>query len=275
MVRLRFGLLLLIAPSIFACKKSQVPALRPADPTPLEIAAAPPSRDTRESTPSWPMLPPPPRKGGLVREEKHLVVDGVSETWRIEWREDPRLDCVDESWWTCPCHGHGFGEVGKADLVRLRPGAPEDRFDLGAISEELSLQRWVPPKSLKWGDPPPTLEEMEKLPVADVMDFADYDHDGRATELTLYASNVVCGHITTVVVGISKTNPKLHVFEADGEHLTLQSKRDWAKVRDGLPARIVTWACGDHGSAREESMFITRDARGFHVKKSERACPGP
>jgi len=44
------------------------------------------------------------------------------------------------------------------------------------------------------------------------MDFVDYAHDGRATEFFLQTGSLSCGKRAGVVIGISETNRRLHVF---------------------------------------------------------------
>src|SRR5258708_14759957 len=74
-------------------------------------------------------------KNSLIREEQTVMVDGVSETWRLEWRKAPHpvCDAADDMWFTCPCEGFAFGEGGIVDLVRLRNGAEVDRLALAPL----------------------------------------------------------------------------------------------------------------------------------------------
>ena len=49
----------------------------------------------------------------LVREEQTVSVDGVDETWRLQWATTPKPMCgADErdGSLTCPCMGFAYGE---------------------------------------------------------------------------------------------------------------------------------------------------------------------
>ena len=48
-----------------------------------------------------------------IREESQVVVNSVTETWRLEWAEPPKPYCEpSEGSLTCPCTGFAYGESG-------------------------------------------------------------------------------------------------------------------------------------------------------------------
>ena len=57
------------------------------------------------------------------------------------------------------------------------------------------------------------------------MEFIDYDHDGRRSEFYLKTDTLPCGKSVGVVVGVSRSNQKLHIFgtvSKPTQHLLLQ-----------------------------------------------------
>jgi hypothetical protein len=205
----------------------------------------------------------------VLREERTVVVDGKQETWRLVWRSPPKLDCVDDSYWGCPCLGFAFGEAGRLELVRLRAGEPAEHLDLG----RQSLRRWNPTKAeaSAFGDPPPPLEELQRRPVVKIMNIADYDHDGRATEFVLQTAAGPCFHTYAVLVGLERANDKLHVFhDAEGD-ITI-SPGEWEKVRVSLPRSFVGVPCGDHGATEEARTRVWRDTNGLRTATTTRKC---
>jgi hypothetical protein len=239
--------------------------------TRFEDAASPPTRRAHSAYPQ-----------AVVREEHTLTIGGVSERWRLEWERPPTPTCIDEA--TCYCADFTYGEKGYLDVVRERPGEPEDRLHLSPfIGEEVEdghgrshvgqalLMRWPPMGSD--GPHPPTLTELQDRRSASVMQFADYDNDGRATEFKVLTWNIApctLGRLS-IVVGIDRRNPRLHVFTADGSPLVLR-KEAWESVRQHVPITVINIACGNHGSIEEDTSVIWRDGRGFHRKDQERAC---
>jgi hypothetical protein len=253
-----------------------------------EVEAGTSGDDARAREVVTPGLPPSPAvypPGSLVREEKQVVVDGVTETWKLVWRKPPTLgQCSVEPFWvSCLCGGFAFSESGELDLVRFRPGAPEDRLPLtplfADVGPDLEMRHWVPLETDYRLDDhnivPP--REIAKRAVADVMQLGDYDHDGRDTEFVVVLSTGnPCGNSYAVVVGISRSDPKLHVFgTVDDPHsrLTL-GIRAWEEVRHGTgTVRIVEFGCGNHGSEEEQSHFIVIDGAGLHDRGTKtRRC---
>src|ERR1019366_10388723 len=138
------------------------------------------------------------------------------------------------TWETCACAGFAFGEKGDLDLVRSRPGAPDERLALGPLFEDhdARFKRWTPAKSDSGKQP--NIADLSMRPIAGAMKIGDYDHDGRATELVLQVGASACGHTPSLVVGISKGNPKLHAFaspDKPSEPLTLDHPEDWDKLK--------------------------------------------
>ena len=91
----------------------------------------------------------------------------------------PTRACFDEQWSSCPCYGFAFGETGDFDLVRERPGAPEERLHPSG-----TLQRWpvLETDSQRWIDGNVDVDEIMRRPEVKLIHLGDYDHDGRATE---------------------------------------------------------------------------------------------
>jgi hypothetical protein len=215
----------------------------------------------------------------VVRESATVSVDGVDESWRLEWRHPPLPECMGDDWYTCPCAGFELGEKGDLDLVRQRPNAPEERLGLDSLFEDrdAKLPRWMPNETERAKLTVPSQASLQKRALVPVMKFADYDHDGRATEFVLQIAAFPCGHTTSVVVGIDKNKPKLHIFssvEAPKDWLTLESRSDWEKVRGPLPVTLVEVTCGDHGAEDEESVQISADAKGLHAEQRKKNCLG-
>jgi hypothetical protein len=213
--------------------------------------------------------------GPSLREATDVMVDGVKETWRLEWTSPPVPDCVDDSFSTCACAGFAYGEKGDLDLVRARPGQPDERLHLGPLFEggKARLQRW--PVGPKPPAKPASLVELSMRPLAHAMKLADYDHDGRATELVLQLGASACGHTPSVVVGISKSKPTLHVFgtsEKPTQPLELDRRADWDALAAKSSVTVVEVACGDHGADTETSIELSANGE-LHAKDKTRKCP--
>ena len=160
-----------------------------------------------------------------LREDRIVSVGSVQEHWLLEWRTRPEPACSPQSpeWFTCPCQGFAFGEMGVLDLVRRRPGHSDETLPLTPLCAEgenpatqrsvnaAVLQRWPVLSSDKIGDHSAAFEQQVRTrPVARALQFGDYDHDGRATEFMLLVGSTPCGHNAAVVVGISGKQPTLH-----------------------------------------------------------------
>ncbi len=213
--------------------------------------------------------------GPVIREEKTVIVDGVTEKWRLEWAKSPVPTCVDDAWSTCPCAGFAFGEKGDLDLVRSRPGAADEHLRLDSLfdDQDSHLRRWKPTKADDGKKP--NIADLAMRPVDTVMKFADYDHDGRATEMVLQIGASACGHTPSVVVGISKSNLKLHAFapkDKPSEPVTFDHPADWDRLLAKPSIDVVQVTCGDHGADQEQDLNVTADGD-FHVKTTTKKCP--
>src|SRR5512137_1825717 len=138
----------------------------------------------------------------IIREKHKVVVDGVEESWILQWTSSPNPTCgpEDEDWMTCPCMGFAFGEWGDLELVRKRAGHKDERLSLTRVfgryegdvpvtvadAPQAVLRRWdVHKDDFDEHDSPTFAARVKARPLARIMKFADYDHDGRATEFVL------------------------------------------------------------------------------------------
>lgn len=225
----------------------------------------------------------------VVREERTVDVGGVTERWRLVWTAPPGEACPpdgdDGMWSTCPCAGFEFGQHGDLVLVRLRPGAPEERLPLAPLfadQETPAPGAVLAHRPVRKGDLDAASRKgfarqvRGRAPVR-VMELADYDHDGRATELVLQVGAGPCGHQQSVLVGLDARSPGLHAFgsvEEPGTPLVLERRSDWEKVRAAKgEVRLVQIPCGDHGAETEVAVTVRADGRGLHAKTSTKACP--
>jgi hypothetical protein len=143
----------------------------------------------------------------------------------------------------------------------------------GSDNTTAILQRWPIDHENDSDDTDPL--EIRRRPPVQVVRFADYDHDGRATEFYLQTEAVPCGKSAGVVVGISKANPRLHVFgtarEPDKPLYLL--KREWEALRDAAgPVDVVDWRCGDHGADTQTVVHLSWTAAGIDGRRREYAC---
>ena len=84
------------------------------------------------------------------------------------------------------------------------------------------------------------------------------------------------GKKTGAVVGVSTSDPKLHVVGSaakPAEALVLQ-KRIWDILSHAqLPVEIVNWRCGDHGSDEETVIKLEYMNNGIDGSNISRAMP--
>lgn len=207
----------------------------------------------------------------MVREEQKIAVNGVSEVWRLEWKSSPKSICGPEdlsSSITCPCSGFAFGESGRLDLVRLANSREIDRLELSPLFEKLFsdqdgavVQRWiVQEKDFKQNESEDFVKQVQSRPIVSVMHFADYNHDGKATEFFLQTSVEPCGKIMGVVVGLGGTHPGLHPFgtATHPEKPLVMQKREWGDLlHSTAPIKVLDWRCGDHGSEIETELELS------------------
>jgi hypothetical protein len=178
--------------------------------------------------------------------------------------------------------GFAYGEAGDLYLVRLRGGSEIDRLHLTPLFLEepnAVVQRWPTDHQRDFD-----LSEREDFsrivssrPVVQVMHFGDYDHDGRQAEFYLQTETLPCGKSTGVVIGVSRSNPRLHVFASASnptEPLYLQ-RREWEALRGASsgPITVMDWACGDHGAETEIELQLDWSVDGVKVLRREYTCP--
>ncbi|MGO9569612.1 MAG: hypothetical protein ACLP5H_18940 [Desulfomonilaceae bacterium] len=225
----------------------------------------------------------------VIREEHKVIVDGIEEHWRLEWASPPNPACFPDEpdvWSTCPCNGFAFGERGDLVLVRKEPGQEEERFQLTQLFNgefdapgnvgEVILRRWdVDKKDMDESTSPGFASRVRARPVATVMRFGDYDHDGRATEFLLQVGTLPCGKQMSVAIGVSRHTSRLHVFstvEHPERPLVLQDW-EWESLRAAkAPTKVTDWKCGDHGSDVETELELSADEKGIHATRWEYKC---
>jgi hypothetical protein len=226
--------------------------------------------------------------GPLIRENQTVVVNGVMEMWQLQWRKPPEpwCDILDGPWETAPCQGFTYGEAGELDLVRYRNSHEYERLHLTPLSTSFPehgavVQRW-PGQSddLDHGVPLLNSPEMKALtarvrsrPIVKIMSFADYNHDGNATEF-FFQTEAGAAHRWGIVVGISPTNPHLHAF-GTARHpnvpLVLQPK-EWEALRTAKgPVRVMDWKCPDHGATTDTERELEATPKGISVISREYA----
>lgn len=225
----------------------------------------------------------------LVRETKSVLVDGVTETWRLVWGSAPKPACADASWSSCDCKAFAFAETGPLSVVRSRPGHPDESFDLGTVEAKGTLPRIrkTEPLATDKGKQP-TQAELEKRPAAEVMKLGDYDGDGQATEFVYTESDRrgidKCGAVRAVVIGVSKANAKLHAFQ---DTVVEESKtfvvplnldpESWETMRTKKQLSTASWGC-DHGATTHPVTVIAprkpaaAGATEFFDTKKEEPC---
>jgi len=168
------------------------------------------------------------------------------------------------------------------NLIRLHNGVEYERLKLtGYFTEdnddtsgtEAILQKHaIVPKDFEKEDSV-SEAEIARRPSVRLMHFHDYDHDGHATEFMLPVINLVCGHELAIAVGISVSNPHLHVFgsaETPNTPLKLEPK-EWAALAQGK-TQVVAYPCGDHGLETEIDLGLQASKRGISVKQLHYSC---
>ena len=232
----------------------------------------------------------------LVREQKAVAVNGVKETWRLQWDAEPESACGPEDMevaLACPCSGFAYGEAGRLSLVRTRPGKPAERLELAPFFKEAGiagaagnvvLQRWRPIPAAAHDEEDDWhhaadfdfLKRVHARGSTGILNLADYNHDGQATEFLLQVGAGGCGKRRMMLVGVSRYNPRLHVFasaEAPDQPLALLAPVWAAVLRNSKPAPVAESSCDDRGSAVESSVTVAARRGVFHVKHEARACP--
>ncbi|HEY0564505.1 MAG TPA: hypothetical protein VGC88_02920 [Terriglobales bacterium] len=224
----------------------------------------------------------------LVREEQKVTVNGTPETWRLQWSASPGPECEpSDVSLTCPCMGFAYGEAGDLYLVQLRNGAETERLHLTELFSEAPsasdhpqalVQRWAPDykKDFRLGQRDNFPMLVAKRNTVQLMRFGDYDHDGSATEFYLQTDTAPCGKSIGVVIGVTKRNPKLHVFgfASHPEKRMYLDKREWDALNQASsgPVRVTVLGCGDHGSGREIEDELNWSEAGIDGVRREYAC---
>ena len=220
----------------------------------------------------------------ILREERHLRVAGISETWRLSWASLPRGRCQEELMVaiTCPCSGIAYGEEGDLMLSRTRRGAALEVLRLTDLfhGDQAFLQRW-PMRSGDFRDPSFYGDSMpakvRRRRATRIMEIGDYNGDGEASEFLLLVLPLSsCGELWPIAVGLTKANPHLHAFgsRANPQEPLRLPMSAWLKLRRGVRSfYTISSSCGDHGSDIEARLQINSDGATLDVIREEWACP--
>jgi len=229
---------------------------------------------------------PPGRMSQLVREEQAVSVDHVAEVWRLVWKAPPEPVCsaADPLWTTCGCSGFAFGEGGRLDLVRVRQGHEYDRLALTPFFDDETptrgpravVQRWnVQSQDLEQGESEELASRVATRPPAKIMQLADYDHDGSATEFFLQTGTLPCGKEMGIAVGVSGRQGRLHAFGTalHPDRPLVMQRQQWYALRDAAGSiRVKDLPCGDHLRGTETELELGVTASGIRAVRREFAC---
>ncbi len=207
----------------------------------------------------------------LIREERRVVVNGVEEVWRLQWKSPPKPVCDANELWmaiTCPCQGFAYGESGQLDLVRLVNGHEVDRLELTPLFDEVPtgqgmavVQRWKPQeKDFTDLEAVGFESKAHSRPVVTIMKLEDFNHDGQATEFFLQNGTEPCGKATGIVVGLTPKKPHLHAFGTalnPDKPLTMKIWEWKALLASAHTGEILDWRCWDHGSDGETDIELS------------------
>jgi hypothetical protein len=230
----------------------------------------------------------------LVREQRAVIVNGVRETWQLVWDGEPSTVCgPDEVYMaiTCPCAGFAYAEYGKLSLVRKRGDQEVERMDLrplfgksdypaiDKVEGAAYLVRWP----LESGDferenrrDPKLVAEIKRRSAPIIIQFADYDRDGQATEFLIQVGTLPCGKLQFAAVGVSAKEPHLHALTslAMPDTPLIMSLGAWQALLKGPGAHTIKiWACDDHGSDVRTELEVSAGDGQIHVKEREFSCP--
>ena len=189
----------------------------------------------------------------ILREERHLRVAGISETWRLSWASLPRGRCQEELMVaiTCPCSGIAYGEEGDLMLSRTRRGAALEVLRLTDLfhGDQAFLQRWpIRSGDLRdpsfYGDSMPA--KVRRRRATRIMEIGDYNGDGEASEFLLLVLPLSsCGELWPIAVGLTKANPHLHAFGSRARSAPYRSaKRVKLWIIGRTPAEVPALSAG-------------------------------
>jgi hypothetical protein len=234
----------------------------------------------------------------MTREQKAVVVNGVRESWRLQWETIPQSTCGVEDLevaLACPCAGFAYGEAGRLALVRMRAGHPQERLELAPFFKDqgapgspglavLQHRRPIPAAAHDEDDDWHHAADFDFRKRVDargpteLMKFGDYNHDGRASEFLLQVGVRPCGLPRMILVGVSRFTPQLHVFasaELPEQPLVLPATV-WAALLKGTrPVHAVESGCDDPDSGGTETTVDVWAQRGvLHARRESAPCPG-
>ncbi len=227
----------------------------------------------------------------FVREQRAVKVLGKNEIWELSWAAEPSTSfCGPDdltATMTCGCDGFSYAESGTLYLTRKSGGREIDRINLGEPfaslgvglgQGQLALQRWPTEE----GDydresrgESGLAEEIRGRPSVRVLQLADYDHDGSASEMLLQVSAASCGHRGYAAVGVSKSRPSLHFLTSAGQPelpLVMNLKQWEALAKTGKPSSVTEWTCGDHGMLTQGDYVVSAASGVIQVNIREYEC---
>jgi hypothetical protein len=173
------------------------------------------------------------------------------------------------------------------DLVRLQNGREIERLSLGQFFPEYEHQVVMPRWERRRADvdeyllkenTTPLAEAVRKRPTLKVINFADYDHDGQATEFFIQTEVQSCGHRYGIVVGVSKQNDHIHAFGSVAHPNTplLLDPSHWEALKQSAtPPRLQETGCGDHGSDSFGELELSATSAGISAIMRVYECVGP
>ena len=224
-----------------------------------------------------------------IREEQKVMVNGVSETWQLQWIGKPKPVCGIEDvpvTFTCPCMGFAYGEGGDLVLRRLQNTVEVDRLSITSLfGEEFSgvgkiaiIQRWREKAGadIEASEKDSFAGIVAKRNVVQVMNFADYVHDGHRTGFYLQTTTLPCGKNLGVVIGVTSRNPRLHSISSvanPGLRLTLRKQHWEALSRTSGAIDVIDWECGDHFADTETRLSLRMTPDGVQGMRREYTCP--
>jgi len=225
----------------------------------------------------------------VMREETVVRVGTSLERWALEWQDAPVPACgpaeVDMAI-TCPCSGFAYGEMGRLDLVRRRPGHANERLALTPLFDHQENPGWREHLAVlqRWpmlGSDYPLADSIDLEPairaraMTRVITPRDYDHDGRATEFPLQVGTLPCGKKQAVLIGVSAVDSSLHAFTSVAHPerpLVLPMTLGEQLRQSGGSTAGVEWPCGDHGADTQTEVQLSVSPQGIDGVRSEYQC---